>query len=651
MPPPEENTEIISALTGVTPASITISSPSYDFAYTGSGSVETSGSAALFGGISVAQSFSWRVSGLVESQIQSSWRVGDGEYYWYRVEGECGEVTCDNFGVQYANCKKMTFSTVISARNIAEVCENMQAPVINPAVQSRIISIKKYSRPAGGTAAAFDCNVLSDEEFCYIPECLDYCIYERAVVDLPIRFYAIEAVHHVDGSGGVHLSGNSYNDARLDFTPFYPVINFVGGCSFGVAYYFSSYGPSLGMLGLSALSEDGIEISGSAECNSDYYHYDASGSIHLSGASSNVSPVWQYPRPDLVGGSGELGLISEDGFGLMTESGALWLSEAPLTGPMGGVFLGGSFAIGYFLDASGQATIEGSSDFTISMAASSSGGMEIEGSIAEVSSPSYNYYPSGGVLVSGSSDLGFEDLGVILTNIRLASSAFGFGFEFDEVQPDSSLTISQSSVVGTCGCQSAGLALALVHNLSESSALSSFLDRSGASLPSTIYMRYKSSDSSWREVRRLIGRDETGGEEEISLFFNLECISSYLRFSFVARSKSSGRETKMVMEIPPALMCGNNLSADISADIRTGSFTASRDDQFYVVTPHSIRPQPTELSRDINIAVDGVPNGYVVYYDDMGLFNDAYWDDFPLEFRINPTARVEMPVMNLSSIF
>jgi hypothetical protein len=648
MPAPEEKTEIKSASVGVTPGSITISAPSHDLDYVGSGSVVISGSASSFGGVSASQSFSWRVYGLVESELESSWRVGDGEYYWYRVEGECGEVTCDNFGVQYANCKRMTFTTVISARTIAEVCENMQAPVINPAVQARIISIKRYSRPAGRTANPLDCNILEDEDFCYIPECLDYCIYERAVIDIPLRAYAIESVYQVEGTGGISLSGNSSNDSRLNFTPFYPVINFVGGCSFSVAYYFSSF---LAPLDLSALSGDGVEISGSAEYYSDHYVYEASGSLQFGGSSQNVSPSWQYPRPDLIGGSGETGLIGEEGFGMLTEEGLLWLSESFLTGPMGGVFLGGGFAMGYFFAASGSSAIEGESDFSVLMAANSSGSIEIGGSAMDVSSPSYQYYPSGSVYLSGSSELNFEDLGVILTNIRLASSAFGFGFDFDTVPLESSLTISQSAIVGTCGCQSAGLALTLVHNLSESSVLSAFLDRSGASLPSTLYLRHRSSDSSWREVRRLTGRDETGDEEEVSLFFGLECVSSYWRFSFIARSKSSGRESKLVMEIPPDLVCGNNLSADIRADISTGSFTASQGDQFYVVTPHSIRPQPVEASRGIDLTVDGVPNGYVVYYDDMGLFNDEYWTDFPLEFSINPSSRKEMPVMNLSSIF
>ena len=621
---------------------ITIQSDSFE--YSGSGSADLSGSASIFWGVSAQQSFSWRISGVVEKELESSWRVGDGEYYWYRVEGECGEVTCDNFGVQHRNCKKMTFMTVISARNIAEVCENMQDPVINAPVQTRIISIKRYSRPAGGTADAFDCNVLDDADFCHIPECLDYCVFERSVVDIPIRFFAIEHVFQATASGGILLGGKSENNARLDFIPFYPVVNFVGGCSFSVSYNFISYAPSL-LFSVASVSSDGIEISGVAECESTGYLYESSGSVQLSGASQNVSPNWNYPSLDLIS------IFGENGLEILTESGLSMDVPSMIAPPVVDIILGGGGRIGYFYSADGSAEIGGYSDLLINLTANSSGIIEVGGSVVEISSPYYSYYPSGEILLSGSADLGFEDLGIVLMNMRLASSAFGFGFDFNAVTHNSPLTISQPSVVGTCGCQSVGLALALTHNLLESSVLSGFLERSGTSLPSTLYLRHKSSDSSWRETRRLVGRDETGGDEEISLFFGLECAFGHWRFSFVARSMSSKKETKMVAEMPPGLVCGNNLSAEILAYVSTGKFAASRNDLFYVVTPHSIRPMPREPSRGIDLTVDGVPNGYVVYYDQMGLFNDDYWRDFPLEMSINPASKKEMPVMNLQSIF
>lgn len=623
---------------------LTIQSDSFE--YSGSGSVDLSGSAGFFGGVSVAQNFSWRISGFVEKELESSWMVGDGEYYWYRVEGECGEVTCDKFGVQHRNCKKMTFTTVVAARNIAELCENMQSPVINPPVQSRIISVKRYSRPAGGTAGALDCNVLDDVEFCHVPECLDHCVSERAVVDVPLRFFAIESVYQATASGGISLGGRSENNARLDFIPFYPVINFVGGCSFSVLYNFVSYGPSFGMLpSVTSFSSDGIEITGGAECESTGYLYEAYGSVQLSGASQNVSPSWNYPSLDLIS------ILGESGLEILTESGLSMEAPSMIAPPVVDIILGGGCTVGYFNSASGSVDVGGSSESTIVFVANSSGGIETGGFVLNISSPSYNYFPQGEIVLSGSAELGFEDLGIISTNLNLAANVFGFDFDFNVVSQNSPLTISQSPVVGACGCRSAGLSLELVHNLQKSSVLSGLLDRSGSSLPAKLYMRYRSSDSSWRETRRLVGMDETGGDEEVSLFFGLECADSHWKFSFVARSSSSARETKIIMEIPPDLVCGNNLSADILAYISTGRSSPLTNDNFYVVTPHSIRPSSSRPSRGIDLTVDGVPNGYVVYYDQMGLFNDDYWSDFPLELRINPVSRKEMPVMNLKSIF
>jgi hypothetical protein len=472
--------ELKAASASLIPASITLIPPAHDLDYAGSGAVTLSGSAEYFWGVSSSQSFSWRISGVVESAVESSWSVGEGEYYWYRIEGECGEVECDTFGVQTNKCKKMTFTTVISARNLTELCENMQSPVINPPVQARITSVQRYSRTASRTASPLDCNIIQDVDFCQIPECLDYCVYERAVVDIPLQFIVYDSPFQVEGSGSASIGGSAL----------------------------------------------------------------------------------------------------------------------------------------------------------------------------DVVSPTRQYVSSGNAVISGSADFGFEDdLGLIVANFNIATSVFGFNFDFDASQQTaSSLTISDSSVIA-CGCSAVGLSLTLRHNLSQSSLLSGFADRSGISLPSTLYLRHRSSDSSWRDVQRIVGRNISGGQEQISLFFGLECVSNYWRFSFVARSSSSG-ETKILMEIPSSLLCENgNVSADILADIRTGNFTASNGEQIYVVTPHSIRPPIVSPTRGLDVTVGGVSSGYVVYYDNMGIFSDEYWSNFPFELRINPTTRPEMAVMNLQSIF
>jgi len=96
---------------------------------------------------------------------------------WYRVEGECGEVTCDEFGIEHRNCNRMTFVTTVSARSLAELCDTLANPSLNAPVGTKISSIKRYSRPMyRDQIEPGQCNVLGDLEFCQIPECMDYCV-------------------------------------------------------------------------------------------------------------------------------------------------------------------------------------------------------------------------------------------------------------------------------------------------------------------------------------------------------------------------------------------------------------------------------------------------------------------------------------------
>lgn len=98
-------------------------------------------------------------------------------WMWYRVEGECGEVTCDEFGVEHRNCNRMTFITTVSARSLSELCDTLANPSLNAPVATKISSIKRYSRPMyRDQIEPGQCNVLEDFEFCHIPECADYCV-------------------------------------------------------------------------------------------------------------------------------------------------------------------------------------------------------------------------------------------------------------------------------------------------------------------------------------------------------------------------------------------------------------------------------------------------------------------------------------------
>lgn len=162
------------------PASITLVQ-SLDFNFVASGSVVLSGSADVQNSVSYSLASSWRIDGFSEKTLLSSWSVGEGEYYWYRVETICAPATCDEIGLNY-DCE-MTTVNVVPARNLQGVCDALKSPRINAPVNGRVISIKKYSRPVAKANITLDqCNELIEQDYCHIPECLDYCVDESVVV-------------------------------------------------------------------------------------------------------------------------------------------------------------------------------------------------------------------------------------------------------------------------------------------------------------------------------------------------------------------------------------------------------------------------------------------------------------------------------------
>ena len=161
--------------TVVIPASITTVPNLY---HSASGSVQISSAAAEPSTTSFySLTTSWNVRGDLEVDLTTSWNLGESAYYWYRIESECGFVTCDEFGIEHRDCKKMTLVTTVSARNLAEVCQILSSPRTNAPVTTRISSIKRYGRPMfRDQIQPGQCNTLDEVEFCHIPECLDYCV-------------------------------------------------------------------------------------------------------------------------------------------------------------------------------------------------------------------------------------------------------------------------------------------------------------------------------------------------------------------------------------------------------------------------------------------------------------------------------------------
>lgn len=598
----------ISAMSSVdiNPATITfISVPDYDFSP--SGSVSLTGSSSVFVGVGRTFESSWSVEGLFLSGFVSEWEVGEGEYRWYRVEGSCGEVTCDNMGILHDTCQRMTFMTVVGARNVSELCRTLSNPSINPRVDAKITSIKKYSRPTLRSDTSPECNALEEQEFCQVAECLDYCLDQDVRQDIPMSMRAIESIFAVDMAGGLRLFGQVQTDRNKFYIPEFPVIQ-LGGFSQSSVVFVHSW-------------ESSLAISGESEVVSNAYTAESSGGIEVGGYARTSSPSRIYAEID------------------------------------GGVELFGSSRLVYAPNAySSPILASGSSSNHFMMSFAFSGKMEFGGRVVDYTSPTYIHQGSGGLTLSGDAERGFYDLGRFVEEVPFSIEAFGFGSESSPLRSESDLTIAAGTVSPSCGCGPIGLSLNIQSNILNSKFLNSFLKRAGLSLAETSVLRYRSSDISWRSNQNLLGRGRDGVSlEDLDISYSLSCSGGLWVFSFSAathnRTTMSDLRTKFVLDIPADLICSDgNISTVIELDILSGEFSVSTGRQVSVVDPaRPIAFNPTPRRTDV--FVDGVFSDKRLYYDQIGMFKDSYWSSKPLRMVINPSSRTKMSKIELYKIF
>jgi hypothetical protein len=557
----------------------------------------------------------WNIEGFVEKTLESSWNTGEGEYYWYRVQGVCGSITCDDHGVSYDECEKMTFFTVVPARNIAGLCDQLQSPTINPPVNMRISSIKRYSRPVIKTFSNSDqCNILEEKDFCHVPECSSYCIDEYIAIEAGMDMSVVDSIYQVNMSGGLLIRGNVQTDRYRFYEPEYPIIVFGGGSSLSKDINFYSSG--------------GLFLSGGVyERILTYYEfYSSSGGPLIGGSSTFATPRRSTYVP--IGG----------------------ISFAGTVGFKAGVVPVGGFAIsGSYLDSLYKVSFN------------PSGSIIISGTLFNHLSPGYFYTPRGGINVYLESDsaegfrrFGFQSLGIVPSLFSFNMGASDFSSELNELSYNTTLTISDQTISPSCGCGPLALSLNLSHNLSNSTAISNFIKRNGLNFPSNVSLRYRSGDSSWRSVLHFAGRGSDGFFMEYwTIIFEFACGSDAWRFSFSTTVRNELRNegrTNFAIEIPVSEICTEGRSTNIKLNINSGQFEPSTGKKF-LATDKLSRQTTTKISRSVDCYVNGILNDYVVYYDNLDLFKNSYWNNIPLDITINPADTTQMPTVNLRSIF
>lgn len=552
---------------------------------------------------------SWRVEGLFEKEFLSEWNTGEGDYYWYRIEGTCGEMKCDTHGVEYPDCKNVRFFTVVAARNIGEVCDLLKSPVYTPPVNLKLSKIEKYSRPvAKENIVEGECNILEEQEFCQIAECLDYCVDEDVVVFFNIKTTPIEFIFEYQPQGSFSLSGN------VSIGNYYEFNSDIDNLS-----YMSLEGSSDLFLKIFYESLAGPVISSNIEFQSSRYEYESEGSIELGGISQNISSSKTYD----------------------------YLVE---------LNLGGTSQVTRIVSGLGEISIHCESDIFVRYRPIPSGDIVLGGILQDKVSPHFSYLPEGSLVLDGSSDLNFESLGIIVSLFSLGAKAFDFKLEEKEIEYGTNLTIADTIVFPVCGCGPLGMSILLSHNINNSSVLGGFFRRNAISNQNKVNLKYKSEDNSWRNIQHFTGRSRDGVSfEDWTIFLTLQCMpnSDAWRFSFIVKSQNKvtnqDLQTKFLIDMPANLICfDDNISTNIITYIGTNQSQVTKGQAIFVTSPS--RSLTTNYKKTTTL-IDGVFNDYLVYYDDLGLFKDSYWLNNPLEFNISPISRVEMPTTELQSIF
>lgn len=508
--------------------------------YEFSGNLNLEGSAELLG-VTHFYDFTSNWNTLYEDEVgfNSFWNIGDGERYWYRIEGICTKINCQTFGTEIVEeeCKaEHLFLTVVTARSLKELCKNLNNPTITAPVKVQIKSIKKYSRPlAKDQSDVDDCNFLTEEQFCHIPECFQYCIDQQ--IDFSFGFNSSVKIIFIS-----------------DINP--TIIN-VSGSSNVYRSWFLEY-----------VSEGGFFIEGSFDSNLSKGVFDADGFVNLNGNSEYLSNYYSYSSEGLVLLDGDVITISPkyryfpQGY-IKIEKGYSKIDVDIKTS--GSLTLGGSFDLDLLYNVGG--------DFTV-------------GGAAQVISPYYTYNFKGDLSIFSEAYANRKSFGNFLLRIPFVTEVSDIQVEFDPRIQSTDLTINSNIVSVPCGCSDLPLFLILNHQLNNANILRQFLLRNSFSLGTNLSIKYRSKDRTWSGIKKFDGFGlNSNTYEKWLVLFEFGCFEdlgdNYWKLQMYVRrtiSNNEDFETKFLLSIPNDYSCvDNGLNLRINYDVNYNEFYANNN--------------------------------------------------------------------------
>jgi len=284
----------------------------------------------------------WNILAPMQVDYDFVWDVESSVRYWFRIESECVEPACEttDFNPNDEMCESPAghiqgepigvgnkYIQIFPARSVRNLCELISEPINPlwvPKFRWRIKSITRYNMtmrksdlPDGEIP---ECVTLTEEEFCDIPECMEFCldtpnepnITAGVRVSMQDTFLEFDPEDPEGGSGvgGIALGGAAEHRGGTFFT--YVAS---GGLAFGgtadvvsPSYQYEAQG--------------GMEFGGSADVVSEYYQYESQGGIEFSGSAGDF-PEYHY--------AGEGGIAFGGGESSETDWGILEFASAGAT--------------------------------------------------------------------------------------------------------------------------------------------------------------------------------------------------------------------------------------------------------------------------------------------------------------------------------
>jgi hypothetical protein len=614
---------------------------------------------------------SWNVNANIFSSKTLTWDVGDLPLFWFRVMGDCQEVSCVTGPVSYPQRCGSMFMTMVLAKTPKDVCEKLSRSNF----VWKIAEMARFTTPANNTLADemnraglidINCNQLIPIPHCQYMECLPFCVDGQAAVDIGAEMFVYDTFFSYEATGGMSFGGSA-STVRPDS------ISGSGGMSIGGSAETKSSQ-------FNYVGSGGLIISGDAGITSTQFNVAGSGGIQIGGFSSYTSSHYG------VQGDGGLSIGGSASVALRLSFASSGLSSI---GPsFAGIRIKGDavdVAEYYYVAAGSGGVVIGGEGRTMSsyFAGVGSGGMQISGEASSVS-PDHHASGSGGIGLGGVAgarlvlpwsgsggfvlggdgftqlNLSYQGLGGLRidgeagTNRFQGSGGFHMGGEAginstwkglyvdewgmnavcENLEPvfgsgEAPAIIPSLTTISRCGV-SIPTALQVSHNLNDSNVLSNFLHRNGFTLPAVFDMTYHRLTETWRGNYHFRGLADESTNDRWDFLVEWGCTneayglatSPVWKFGFyiVRRNDQTGIDfdTRILvyLDTEPLASRFNNDGVNLSVGLNPFKKTF------------------TVPSANATIQSSA-------YYDGIGLFKTPLWRRQLFDFRLNAVGRFE----------